>query len=81
MKITFEDVNDDQVQLILESYLKGKLYFSDRLKLVKDGEENIKNKVKDLLEKYESELYKQPLTRSGSLVFRLIIDLNKLVKE
>ena len=89
MKIIFEDVKDEQVELILESYLKGKLYFSDRLKLTKDGEENIKNKVKDLLKQYEPLFDDLPIlqgkaektNRLYSITWGIIEDLHKLVKE
>lgn len=55
MKIIFDDVPDEQVEHVIDAYLKGKAYFSERMQLVKQGEHNIRKQIKDFAEKLDSD--------------------------
>lgn len=51
---TFEDVSDNQVENVIDVYLKTRAYFGERSLLVKQGENNIRKQVKDFAEKLDS---------------------------
>lgn len=48
LTLTFDDVGEKQARDLMGGFLKDRLYFSERLKLVKAGEYNLKKRLEPL---------------------------------
>lgn len=84
MKLTlnFDDLSEDEVQTIIDKYIKTRIYFSERQSLIKQGETTIKLRIQKIIENVKKSRSYNKSESLDSLLLDSILDaLKKLANE